>query len=223
MHQQNKIKHGGTPKKKRHTTIRHQDLTINHILESWSFANTTARNAAGSYVSADIGRIGFQQDTGVYWRLTGTAPNWQKLTGNFTTIDTPNVSPTGTSSSAAPVMMGLNFTYTPVVTGKVVIFASGGARNTDIGANGGQLEIWCGLLPAPTNGAAVPAGATLVGPPLLWKNSADSSNCIFPYTLVGIVINLTLFTTYWVDISMQVNGTGTINLFQNHFSLTELP
>ena len=44
--------------------MRHQDLTINHRLESWVFANASARLAPGDYVIGDVGRIAYQSDTG---------------------------------------------------------------------------------------------------------------------------------------------------------------
>jgi hypothetical protein len=59
--------------------MRHQDLTLNHILESWVYANATARTTAGGFVSGDIGRISYQTDTGQYWRLTATTPTWQLI------------------------------------------------------------------------------------------------------------------------------------------------
>lgn len=63
--------------------MRHQDLTINHILESWVYANATARTTAGGFVSGDIGRISYQTDTGQYWRLTATTPAWQLIGANL--------------------------------------------------------------------------------------------------------------------------------------------
>ncbi len=54
----------------------HSSLTLNHILENWVFANAAARVAAGSYVTADIGKVAYQTDTGQYWRLTATTPTW---------------------------------------------------------------------------------------------------------------------------------------------------
>ena len=60
--------------------MRHQDLVLNHILESWVYANATARTTAGGFVTGDIGRISYQTDTGQYWRLTATTPTWQLIT-----------------------------------------------------------------------------------------------------------------------------------------------
>ena len=49
---------------------RHQDLTANHIIESWTYANAATRTGATGFVPGDVGRISFQQDNNTYWRLT---------------------------------------------------------------------------------------------------------------------------------------------------------
>jgi hypothetical protein len=65
--------------------MRHQDLTANHIIESWTYANAAARTAATGFVLGDIGRIAYQQDNGTYWRLTGSLPvvTWAALQNNI--------------------------------------------------------------------------------------------------------------------------------------------
>jgi len=55
---------------------RHQDLTANHILESFTYANSTARMAATGFVAGDVGRVAYQTDQGTYYRLTATTPTW---------------------------------------------------------------------------------------------------------------------------------------------------
>jgi len=56
--------------------MRHQDLTINHRLESFVYANAAARTGATGFVSGDVGRIAYQTDTGQYWRLIDPTPTW---------------------------------------------------------------------------------------------------------------------------------------------------
>ena len=64
--------------------IRHQDLTANHILESFTYANAAARTGATGFVPADVGRIAFQQDNYSYWRLTDDSPvTWVALQNNI--------------------------------------------------------------------------------------------------------------------------------------------
>jgi hypothetical protein len=59
--------------------MRHQDLTLNHRLESWVYPDAPSRTGATGFVSGDVGRIAYQTDTGEYWRLTATTPTWQKI------------------------------------------------------------------------------------------------------------------------------------------------
>ena len=40
---------------------RHQDLTLNHRLESYVYADAAARTGASGFVSGDIGRIAYQE------------------------------------------------------------------------------------------------------------------------------------------------------------------
>ena len=48
-----------------------------HRPYQWSFANTAARVAAGSYVSTDVGKLARQTDDDSLWMLTATTPTWQ--------------------------------------------------------------------------------------------------------------------------------------------------
>jgi hypothetical protein len=59
--------------------MRHQDLTLNHRLETWVYANAAARTGATGFVSGDVGRIAYQSDNGTYWRLTATTPTWASV------------------------------------------------------------------------------------------------------------------------------------------------
>ncbi|MDQ6764817.1 MAG: hypothetical protein M3Z22_01755 [Verrucomicrobiota bacterium] len=49
---------------------------------SWKFANAAARTAAGSYVSTDIGKVGYEYNNssattyGTFWKLTSLTPTW---------------------------------------------------------------------------------------------------------------------------------------------------
>jgi hypothetical protein len=58
---------------------RHQDQTANHIIESFIYANSTARMAASGFVSGDLGRVAYQIDQAAYYRLTATTPAWIAL------------------------------------------------------------------------------------------------------------------------------------------------
>jgi hypothetical protein len=75
--------------------MRHQDLTLNHRLESWVYANAAARTGATGFVAGDVGRIAYQTDTGEYWRLTATTPTWAKAGGSGFGITDGSEAPTG--------------------------------------------------------------------------------------------------------------------------------
>jgi hypothetical protein len=106
--------------------MRHQDLIFNHRLESWIFANAAARNAAGTYVAGDVGRIAYTTDSGDYWRLLTTTPTWKRLNGIYAAFQTPQppLNPTSTTSTTG-VMAGLGAVITPSVTGKILVTISG--------------------------------------------------------------------------------------------------
>lgn len=76
---------------------RHQDQTANHIIESWVYPNAAARTGATGFVTADIGRIAYQSDTGGYWRLASTAPTWASLGDPISAIIT-EISVTGATT-----------------------------------------------------------------------------------------------------------------------------
>ena len=56
--------------------MRHQEQTINHILENYVYADCVARMAATGLVAADVGKVAFQSDIAAYYRLTATTPAW---------------------------------------------------------------------------------------------------------------------------------------------------
>jgi hypothetical protein len=203
--------------------MRHQDLVYNHVLESWTYPNALARTGASGFVTGDIGRIAYQQDTKQYWRLISTTPAWEPITGIFSLFETGPYNPAATTS-ATLVMMGLGTTLIPSLSGKVLVFASGGVRNDTIGLNGGQIQLYYGTGTAPGNGA--PVVGTAVSPAILWRNSPDSSGCIFPFTLVGITTGpvLQTGTTYWFDIALlSTAGAGSAQISSTHFTMVELP
>ncbi len=60
----------------------HAQQTANHRIESWVYADATARAAATGFVAGDVGRIGYQSDDGSYWRLTDDSPvAWEQVGG----------------------------------------------------------------------------------------------------------------------------------------------
>lgn len=52
----------------------HKDSTLNHKIENWTFADAAARAALSTSVPDDIGKLGYQTDTGAYYRLLDNSP-----------------------------------------------------------------------------------------------------------------------------------------------------
>jgi hypothetical protein len=61
----------------------HPNSTANHILENFVYADCVARMAATGLVTADIGKIAWQTDTSMYYRLLTTAPTWDMIGMGF--------------------------------------------------------------------------------------------------------------------------------------------
>lgn len=53
-----------------------------HTSVALIYANQAARLAAGSFVSADVGKIAWQQSDNTYWMLASTSPSWVELTAS---------------------------------------------------------------------------------------------------------------------------------------------
>src|SRR5215831_16926354 len=47
---------------------------LDTLFERFTYANASARTSAGPFFNQDVGKIGYQQDTGVYYRLTAINP-----------------------------------------------------------------------------------------------------------------------------------------------------
>lgn len=118
---------------------RHSLQTQNHRLESWIYADATARLAATGFTIDDIGRIAWQASDNSYWRLSDESPvTWLALAGAATgsgtifAIDTPPASPTSYDDEFATA--GLNAKWTEAITGTVPVHNV----NTTLG---GQLYV----------------------------------------------------------------------------------
>ena len=199
--------------------MRHQDTTINHRLESWIFANAAARNAAGSYVASDVGRIAFTTDSSDYWRLTSVTPTWKKLSGIFASFQTsqPPLNPVSTTS-ATGVHAGLGVVVTPTVTGKVLVNISGTMVNA-IANKFPAVALRWGTGTPPANGAA-PAGTALGSLQFLTGNTVNNAT---PFSLSGVVLNAAIGVPIWFDVIQSTTAGGTTSLNSVAATAVELP
>lgn len=203
----------------------HAALTLVHKLENWAFANAAARNAAGAYVAADIGKIGFQNDNGHYYRLTATTPTWidlatpQAVVHAFTQVA---ASLTGQTSAANPgVMMGFGVPVarriTPTGSGLVVAMIGGYFYNDGAagGVAGAQMRYFSGN--APALGAA-PIGNVLGPVAAVQGSTANEASSLNLFGVAQLVVG----TQYWFDAQVWAAG-GIAHLDGVAISLFEIP
>lgn len=199
--------------------MRHQDLTINHRLESWVFANAAARNAVGSYVAADVGRIAYQTDTGEYWRLISVTPTWKRLNGVYAAYQSPQPPPILTpTASTTGVMAGMGALVVPSVTGKVMAIITGTMVNT-IANKWPSVALRYGTGTPPANGAA-PVGSPIGAIEFLTGNTANNATA---FSITGLVLNAALGVPLWFDLVQSTTSGGTTALDYVAATIVELP
>lgn len=201
--------------------MRHQDTTINHRLESWIFANKAARDAAGSYTPADVGRIAYTTDSGDYWRLiTGAStPVWKRLNGTFASYQSPQPPPILTSTvSTTGVMAGYGASVIPGVTGKLLAILTGTMVNTTAN-KWPMVQMRWGTGAPPLNGAA-PVGTAIGSIEFLTGNTVNNAT---PYSCSGLVLNAALGVQLWFDLVQTSTAGGTTSLDYVAATIVELP
>jgi hypothetical protein len=190
--------------------MRHQDLTKNHILESWVYANAAARTGASGFASGDVGRIAYQTDTKQYWRLASTAPTWEPVGPTEQSLQVTPGNPTGTTSLTGVHMgMGSSIAFTPNKTGKVQLNISGSISN-NTASDGAKVQARFGTGAAPAN-AAAPTGTASGNQPTV-TNNANTAGLKVPFNVCVIISGLVLGTAYWFDLVLSAitGGTATI-------------
>ena len=223
--------------------MRHQDLTINHRLESWVYANAAARTGATGFVAGDIGRIAYQTDTGQYWRLTATTPTWalaapvasvfgrtgavvaaandyaySQLAGIpvYASVQTAQATPAATAAVTPGIMLGLGATghITPTATGKILVTIAGSVFNAVVG-KGSSVFVRYGTGAAPSFGAA-PTGTVISGGALAVAPGA-------PFSLTGVITGAVLGVNLWFDLQLYTDTGGTASVGGVVVSAVELP
>lgn len=204
----------------------HKDLTINHVLESWIYADAAARNGASGFITSDVGRIAFQTDTAQYFRLKTTSPVVWVLIGpstplaaSYASLQTPQ-SGTVQTTSTTGIMCGLavGHAFRPTASGRVLVLIDGTLGNTT-GLKFAQAFLRYGSGTAPAQGA-VPVGVIVGGSGL--SNGSDPSE-VCPLCLVGVVTGLSLSTDYWFDLQILTNTGGTAYIAGVSITAVELP
>ena len=205
-------------------SMRHQDLTINHRLESWVYANTADRLAASGFVAGDIGRIAYQSDTGQFWRLTGIAPvTWQAVSPGpalaYAHLQTGQVSPAATSAPSPGVMMGLAGVITPTATGKIFATIAGTMGDT-VANKTPALQMRFGTGSPPVNGAGGAPG-TLIGAQEIV--TGNMTNNLSPFSVCGVIMGAALGVPLWLDLQLWTSPGGIAVVVGASVSAFELP
>lgn len=198
--------------------MRHQDLTLNHRLESWVYADAPTRVAALGFVAGDVGRIAFQTDTGQYWRLIDDTPVvWQPMSSTAT-LQTAYVSP-NVAVGAVSVMAGLAAVITPVASGKLFVTIAGYISNTSTGA--AQTAIRYGTGVAPANGAALVG--TQVGA-VAQRDGGLPVGTKVPFSVSAVITGLAVTppNPVWLDLAV-VSTLGNTSIGNVAVSAYELP
>lgn len=162
---------------------------------------------AGSF--GPVGPTGFTGPTGVTGSdaaIPGTRAAYVGKSSGFTGV--------GTSQ----ICYGLNHTYTPTVSGRLLLLAAGVAQNTT--ANAAQIFGFYGTGAAPAAGAAVPGISGQWG---VTQHLAESGNALWAgFAVIGIVTGLTLSTSYWFDLAISSNAGAGAGIRDVQFILIEI-
>jgi hypothetical protein len=209
--------------------MRHQDLQVNHILESWVYADAAHRNSATGFVAGDIGRISFQTDTGQYFRLTATTPSWeligpqtpQAMAYAFQQI--AQVSPSPTSNASGVFMgLGVGHVFTPTATGKVLVSFDGTIENTVSGKTAfAWIQHGSGTPPANGTVATVVQDSGIASELDNWGTGETQGACAF--CCKALYTGLTVGQGYWFDLVAKTVTGGTTQLFFVGGTMVELP
>jgi hypothetical protein len=197
--------------------MRHQDLIINHRLESWVYPDTASRLGATGFVSGDIGRIAYQSDKGDYYRLLSTTPTWARLApALFASRQTAQASPAATAAVTPGILLGLNAALTPTATGKVLATACGTLVTSDVAkAPAAQLRFGTGTAPAY---GVVGSTGTLVGGVAIVSGALGA-----PFSISGLVLNAVLGTQLWFDLQIYATAPANALVLSATVTAVEIP
>jgi hypothetical protein len=201
--------------------MRHQDLTINHRLESWIYPDAASRIAASGFVAGDIGRISYQSNTGDYWRLLSTTPTWKRLNGSAAAIQSGSASPAATTSVNPGIMLGLGAAakITPSTTGKVFIVVSGTLTSYVASKQSAAALRW-GTGSPPAYGASGNTGTVFPGNTAVFGGDTIETS---GFSLSGLIPSAVIGTQLWFDIQLYVDAGGNGQALGVSITAVELP
>ncbi|MDE2095807.1 MAG: hypothetical protein KGL39_01020 [Patescibacteria group bacterium] len=160
----------------------------------------------------------------MYSKGAGALPAFAPLPSTTATLGATYSSTTGT-----PLMVGINATITPAISGKVLVTSNPTISSTN---NSSQVILSAYYnTSAFTQGTAPPGGATQIGPlgGITTVNTASTN-----YTLgngCALITGLTVGQQYYFDLSVWITGGATVsvvsgasaNASNTQISVVELP
>jgi hypothetical protein len=181
---------------------------------------TGATGATGSGLPAGVAEGDLIQYSGSAWQVLAPAGTAGELliAGGSSALNSWGVNeqtqvspstPTGNATSTFLMQgMGSSATITPNRSPNVWFGFCGYLSDTVLSDAVG-LKLYYGTGTAPSNGAAVPGGATQIGPEIVYDASANGSRV--PFAIFGIGERLTPGTAYWFDLAIAAFG-GTASI-----------
>lgn len=106
-----------------------------HVVQAWSYADSTARLAASGFVAADVGKMAEQQSDETWWLLTNHSPiTWKDITasGGGETNTASNVGTAGVGVYKQKTGVDLEFKKINAGSSKVSITDDTGNDEVDI-------------------------------------------------------------------------------------------
>ena len=132
---------------------------------------------------------------------------------------TPHAAPVTSSpsdpnatTSATPVMMAVNISFTPAVTGNVLLLITGTASNAGGGGTSvTAIALYYGTGAASGYGSPVPGGAIQLGKT---KNIlTGSAGGKVGFAITKPAIGLTVATPYWFDLALTSDGANAAKVY----------
>lgn len=163
----------------------------NHVPYNWTFANATARTAAGNYTSADIGKLALQSDNNTIWMLIAINSTWVAVAGVY-----PVVIPIACSDETTALTVG---------TAKVSLLWPSNISITSVAAE---------LTTAQTSGTIFTADVKVGGVSILStkvtidNTEKNTSTAATAPVLTSNPYAYTAFTEITIDISQIGDGTA---------------
>ena len=170
-------------------------------------SNTTTVSVSGSNAPLLNQVLTAVSTTGGTWQYPGLSG-----ANNITTV----AAPSGTTSTAAYVMMGISSGSTSNTSARFIVMASGQMANNILN-DGCTLQLYYGTGTPPVNGAAVTGTALGISQTRTSLIAGDSGGWAFMITMPTVTPGV----AFWVDVALKAVTGGTASITGVTISLFE--